>query len=110
MRFSLAAASTILGLAAANPLPGNIGLNPGASTTGPDPSTVYVTGITYGGTGCPVGTVRQALSDDKTVFTLLFDSFVAATGPGTGATDNRKNCQINVNLHYPGGWSYSVFQ
>jgi len=92
--FSLLAAAAF---AVATPTPG-----------GPDKSKVYVESISYGGTGCPQGTVGQSISDDRTVFTLIFDSFVASIGPGVPVTENRKNCQINVNLHIPQGWSYTI--
>jgi uncharacterized protein DUF4360 len=75
---------------------------------GPDPREVYVESITYGGTGCPQGTVGQSISDDRTVFTLIFDSFVATLGPGIKLTESRKNCQINLNLHWPNGWSFTL--
>ncbi|KAF2221196.1 hypothetical protein BDZ85DRAFT_266442 [Elsinoe ampelina] len=41
--------------------------------------------------------------------TLIFDSYVAALGPSTSILENRKNCQLNVGLRYPGGFQYSVF-
>lgn len=71
------------------------------------PPGVYIQGITYGGTGCPHGSVGQMLSGDGSTFTLIFDSFVASTGPGIRTTESRKNCQINVDMRYPTGWSYS---
>jgi hypothetical protein len=40
---------------------------------------------------------------------LIFDSYVASIGPGVAATENRKNCQLNIDLQYPGGFQYSVF-
>lgn len=42
-------------------------------------------------------------------FTLIFDNYVASIGPGVAVTENRKNCQINLNLAYPAGFQYSVF-
>jgi hypothetical protein len=74
----------------------------------PDPSEVHVTGISYAGSGCPAGSVADILSDDAQQFTLLFDSFVASAGPDINITDNRKNCQLNIGLHVPQGWSYTV--
>jgi hypothetical protein len=74
----------------------------------PDPAKVFVAGITYGGTGCPSGTVSTALSSDRTTFTMIFDKFVASSGPGVPVTEQRKNCQVNVDLRYPNGWSYSI--
>lgn len=42
-------------------------------------------------------------------FTLIFDQYVASIGPGVSITQTRKNCQINLDLRYPGGFQYSVF-
>lgn len=43
--------------------------NPGASASatsvGPNPSGVYINSISYGGTGCPQGTVGQFVSADR---------------------------------------------
>ncbi|KAJ3317059.1 hypothetical protein HDV06_002103 [Boothiomyces sp. JEL0866] len=75
---------------------------------GPDPNQVHIKSISYAGTGCPAGSVSQILSQDATTFTLLMSEFVASSGPGTGITDSRKNCQINIDLVYPQGFSYSI--
>lgn len=74
----------------------------------PKKSEVYIEGLITGGSGCKQGTVASSLSKDLQSFTLLFDDFVASTGSGTTAKDSRKNCQINIDLRYPQGWSYSV--
>ncbi|KAJ2996664.1 hypothetical protein HDV02_006302 [Globomyces sp. JEL0801] len=76
----------------------------------PDESQVYVKGITYGGTGCPQNTVSIAMAEDQKTFTLIFDQFVASSGAGTTALDARKNCQVNIDLKYPQGFSYSIAQ
>ncbi|KAF2458412.1 hypothetical protein BDY21DRAFT_385436 [Lineolata rhizophorae] len=77
--------------------------------TPPDPSTVQIMDVAYGGSGCPQGTVGTAISEDRTTMTLIFDEYVASLSPQTPVTENRKNCQINVELQYPGGFQYSVF-
>ena len=41
--------------------------------------------------------------------TLIFDQYVASIGKDVAVTENRKNCQLNINLHYPGGFQYSIF-
>jgi hypothetical protein len=74
----------------------------------PDPSQVYVQSITYGGTGCPNGSMAHSFANDRKSFTLIFDSFVASTGSGVPITESRKNCQLNVNLHLPQGWQFSI--
>ncbi len=40
--------------------------------------------------------------------TLIFDSYIASVGPGIAITEQRKNCQLNVDLLYPGGFQYSI--
>ena len=75
---------------------------------GPDPHDVYIETLSYGGSGCPQGTVGKSLSDDRTTLTLIFDRYVATLGPDIPITENRKNCQLNVKLHFPQGWSYSI--
>ena len=41
--------------------------------------------------------------------TLIFDSYVADQGKDIPVTENRKNCQLNIDLLYPPGFQYSVF-
>ncbi|KAF2124544.1 hypothetical protein P153DRAFT_390583 [Dothidotthia symphoricarpi CBS 119687] len=75
----------------------------------PPSGQVTIRGVTYGGTGCPQGTMSYQISEDKTTMTLIFDQYVASVGPGIEITEQRKNCQLNVDLLYPGGFQYSVF-
>jgi len=78
---------------------------------GPDRSKVFIKGVSYGGSGCPQGSVGVSLSTDRTTFTLIFDKYVASISPGpTDPAKSRKNCQIAVNMQYPGGFQYSVFK
>ncbi|KAJ3316477.1 hypothetical protein HDV06_003607 [Boothiomyces sp. JEL0866] len=79
-----------------------------ALAQGPDPNQVMIESISYAGTGCGAGSVVPVLSSDATSFTLLMSEFVASSGPGTTVTDNRKNCQINLKLMYPQGFSYTI--
>jgi len=74
----------------------------------PDPSKVTIQSISYGGTGCPQGSVGSFISADRLTFTLIFDAFVASLGPGIPVSSNRINCQLNINLQYPSGFQYSV--
>ena len=109
MRFSVNAIvlSLFAALAAASPLPGPDTL---PSTTDIDLTKVYIEGITYAGSGCKAGSVAVSNSKDFTVFTLRFDSYVTSIGPGTQFTDRRKNCNLNVKLHYPKGYQYTLYQ
>ncbi len=74
----------------------------------PDPGTIFIKKLTYGGTGCPAGTAAVNLSTDATAFTLIFDNFLAQKGPGIPLAESRKNCQVNLLLHVPAGFPYAV--
>ncbi|RDL35898.1 Uncharacterized protein BP5553_06510 [Venustampulla echinocandica] len=74
----------------------------------PNPNEVTINGITTSGTGCPQGTVGKYLSDDRQTFTLIFDQYQVQIGPGTQPADARKFCQVNLQLHYPSGFQYSI--
>ena len=73
------------------------------------PNYVRMRSISYAGSGCPAGTVAQNIAQDLTAFTLLFDSYVAEVGPGVAFNQRRKNCQLNIDLDFPQGWSFSLF-
>jgi hypothetical protein len=42
------------------------------------------------------------------VITYGFDQFQTYIGPGTTPADRSKNCQLHLNLKYPGGFQYAV--
>lgn len=73
------------------------------------PASVRVRSIAYAGSGCPAGSVAENISPDRQAFTLLFDSYIAEAGPGVPPGNKRRNCTLNVDLDFPGGWSYSLF-
>ncbi|ORY12186.1 hypothetical protein BCR34DRAFT_482986 [Clohesyomyces aquaticus] len=75
----------------------------------PSGHEVEITGITYGGTGCPDKTVQGLLSDDKTTLTISFDAYTVQSGPSISATERRKFCQLQLKLKYPSGFQYSIF-
>eukprot|EP01126_Amoeba_proteus_P038754 TRINITY_DN4055_c0_g1_i3.p1 TRINITY_DN4055_c0_g1~~TRINITY_DN4055_c0_g1_i3.p1 ORF type:complete len:204 (+),score=23.86 TRINITY_DN4055_c0_g1_i3:214-825(+) len=81
---------------------------PSPSSSGPDPSLITISGIQYAGTGCPAGSVAQVIDPSRTVFTLIFDRFIAQDGPNVDYSETTKNCQINVDLRVPQGWQYSI--
>jgi len=70
---------------------------------------VYITGINYAGSGCPAGSVAGTLAKDGSFINVAFDKYIASVGPGIAIKESRKNCQITFQLHYPPGWSLTVF-
>jgi hypothetical protein len=99
--------STILVLTAAATL--GLAIPAPPPPTLPNPNDVFIRGFTYAGSGCPAGSVANATDATKQVLTLLYDDYVAQIGPGTAPSDTRKNCAINLDIHYPNGWQYSLF-
>lgn len=87
-------------LAVANPLP--------QSGAAPNPNEIQIVATSYSGSGCPQGSVSTSTSPDKTVITYGFDQFQTYIGPGTKSADHSKNCQIHLNLKYPGGFQYAI--
>jgi hypothetical protein len=81
-----------------------------AERDGPSGHEVTIDGLVYGGSGCPKNTVGGQLSDDRTTLTLLYDKFVAQAGKGILPSEYRKNCQLNVKIHFPQGWQFSIFK
>lgn len=77
---------------------------------GPDPDSIKIRGLTHGGSGCPGRSVASYLSDDAQAFTLIFDAFTVTAGPGINREENRKFCNVNLDLLVPAGWQYSIFK
>lgn len=75
----------------------------------PSGHEIEITGVTYGGTGCPDKTVQGLLQDDGTVISLSFDAYTVQSGPQIPATERRKFCQLQLKIKYPGGFQYSIF-
>ncbi|KAF2030990.1 hypothetical protein EK21DRAFT_111439 [Setomelanomma holmii] len=78
------------------------------SSSAPPQDQITIKDTTYSGNGCPQGSVSTSTSDDKTVITYGFDQFQTYIGPGTTPADRSKNCQLHLNLNYPGGFQYAV--
>jgi hypothetical protein len=64
--------------------------------------------VTVNGTGCPAGTAALAVSPDNTAFTVTYSAYTAQVGVGATPTDWRKNCQLNIVVHVPQGFTYAI--
>jgi hypothetical protein len=90
------------GIAAAVPTPEEVG---------PSGHEVEIKGFTYAGSGCKANTVGHMLSTDQTTLTLIFgEDFTVQSGKGIQPKERRRNCQLNVKLHYPQGWQFSILK
>jgi hypothetical protein len=71
----------------------------------PAPVNGYIESVIHAGTGC--GNASEVISPDGQEVELLVDG-VAAIGPGIPITENRKNCQMQLQVRVPGGWSFAL--
>ena len=84
-----------------------------AAGAAPELDTTPSSGVTFSvvtvnGSGCPAGTARVRTSADNTSFTVTYDDYVAEDGARTDPTDFRRNCQINLLVSIPQGFTYAV--
>ena len=63
--------------------------------------------LSVNGSGCPRGSTAVSVASD-TVFTVTYDQYTAIAGDGASPIDFRKNCQLNVNVGVPAGWTYGI--
>jgi hypothetical protein len=74
----------------------------------PPPDKIVIDVVTVNGSGCPANTAAVAVAPNNTAFTVTYSSFLARVGPGSGATDFIKNCQLNLRVHVPQGFTYAI--
>jgi hypothetical protein len=98
-------------------LPALVAASPVAQVVGndgwadaPDPQDIQIVSASFSGSGCPQGTVSTNISPDKTVITFGFDAFQTYIGPGLSPIERSKNCQLHLQLKYPGGFQFSILE
>jgi uncharacterized protein DUF4360 len=64
--------------------------------------------VSINGSGCPPGTADVTPLADNTGFRVTYRDFLARAGGSAGATEFRKNCQLNVLVHIPQGFTFAV--
>ncbi|MFG2720802.1 DUF4360 domain-containing protein [Streptomyces sp. NPDC048416] len=72
------------------------------------PDKIVIEVATVNGSGCPIGTAAVAVAPDNTAFTVTYSQYLAQVGAGAKPTDFRKNCQLNLIVHVPSGFTYAV--
>ncbi|MFD7061827.1 DUF4360 domain-containing protein [Streptomyces sp. NPDC059906] len=74
----------------------------------PPPDKIVIKVATVNGSGCPQGTAAVAVSEDNTAFTVTYSDYLAQAGGDSAPIDFRKNCQLNLLVHVPQGFTYAV--
>jgi hypothetical protein len=76
----------------------------------PPTGQITIDVITVNGSGCRQGTAAIAVSPDNKAFTVTYSDYLAQVGPQAKPTDFRKNCQLNLKVNVPGGFTYGIAQ
>jgi hypothetical protein len=63
---------------------------------------------TVNGSGCPAGSANVSMLPDNTGFTIRYSAFRAEDGGNADPVDFRKNCQVNLLVHIPQGFTFAV--
>ncbi|WP_225821124.1 DUF4360 domain-containing protein [Streptomyces naphthomycinicus] len=82
--------------------------SPSSVFDNPPPDKIVIDVATVNGSGCPAGTAAVAVSPDNTAFTVTYSEYLAKAGGGSDPTAFRKNCQLNLVVHVPQGFTYAV--
>ncbi|ODH23350.1 hypothetical protein ACO22_05396 [Paracoccidioides brasiliensis] len=93
----------LLPLASAVALP-----NPFPESEEVSPAGVHIRGVFYGGSGCKQGSLDIEVDDHGTKCPIRTKDLYAVGGPDTSYPDRRRFCQLNFDLIYPQGWSFSI--
>ena len=76
----------------------------------PPTGQITIDVVTVNGSGCRIGTAAIAVSPDNKAFTVTYSDYMAQVGPASRPTDFRKNCQLNLRVNVPGGFTYGIAQ
>jgi len=88
--------------------PIDLSTNADADASSPPSNEITINSASTSGSGCPRHSVAITISPERTAITLGFDEFQTYLGRRFADSDRDKNCQIRLNLFYPGGYTFAV--
>ncbi|MEV0966803.1 MULTISPECIES: DUF4360 domain-containing protein [unclassified Streptomyces] len=103
---ALRASAALTAVLASTLVAGNAGSANAAIVAPPDKIVIEI--ATVNGSGCAPGTAAVAVSPDNTAFTVTYSEYLAQVGGNASPIDFRKNCQLNLIVHVPQGFTYAV--
>lgn len=65
-------------------------------------------GLSYGGSGCPQGSVNTVFSPDSGQFSILYSAFSLNVGGYTQQTTDTMSCDVVLNFRLPFGYALNV--
>ncbi|WBB98954.1 MULTISPECIES: DUF4360 domain-containing protein [unclassified Solwaraspora] len=107
MRKLLTRGGVVLALLASSLISGAPASAKGILDDPPD-DHVVIDLVAMAGSGCRPGTADVAVSPDNTAFTTIYSDYLVQAGPGISVTDGRRNCQLNVLVHAPAGYTFAI--
>lgn len=81
---------------------------PGAASAEAPADRIVLDVQSVNGSGCPAGTADVVAMSDNTGFRVTYREFIARAGGAAASTDFRKNCQLNVLVHIPQGFTFAI--
>jgi hypothetical protein len=78
--------------------------------SGAPPGRITIEVVAVNGSGCPAGTALVEPAGDSASFMVSYSTFLAQVGAGAQPTDFRKNCQLNLRVDVPPGFTYGIAQ
>jgi hypothetical protein len=78
-----------------------------SAATPAQPSYFTVHLVSANGSGCPPGSIAVSQLSD-TEFTVTYSQYIASAGSSASLLDFRKNCQLNVSVGVPSGWTFGI--
>lgn len=75
------------------------------------PEQARILSVRTQGSGCEEAQTAVSLAPDLQALSVLFSDFHLELGPGTSAPGERvvhKNCQIQIEIETPAGWSMAI--
>ncbi|MDT5035200.1 MAG: hypothetical protein QOE03_385 [Micromonosporaceae bacterium] len=73
------------------------------------PTAVITLEVTIiNGSGCPGNSATATMLPDNSGFRVVYQDFIARDGGTAAPTEFRQNCQINVVVHIPQGFTFAI--
>lgn len=79
-----------------------------ASAEALPPEGITLDVVSINGSGCPPGTAAVSVLPDGTGFRVAYREFLARAGGSADPVEFRKNCQLNVLVHVPQGFTFAI--
>ena len=108
LRWALASAAALATLAIPGVSRGAQAEHAALADEAPPAGQVTLDVQTVNGSGCPAGTASVAMQPDNTGFRIRYTDFRAEDGGTAEPTAIRKNCQVNLLVHIPQGFTFAI--